>query len=146
MAKMAQRLRVAAGALALLSLIGCGGQAKVTGKVTMKGTPLNGGQLLLTVNNQPQTTVIQPDGSYTFEKIPVGTYKVGVITVPPKPPPGPAPKEMKMDASKMGGPAGAVPDPGVKLMPIPAKYNDPETSGLTLTVKSGQHKQDIPLD
>jgi hypothetical protein len=130
--------------MAMSAVAGCSNQGSLSGKVTYKGTPLNGGQVsFVGANNVTRTAMIDADGNYSIDKVPVGELKIGVVTAAAKiPVPGMA---KKMDASKMGGPAGASAQEPAKGTNIPAKYNDPEKSGLTYTMKSGAHKHDIDL-
>jgi hypothetical protein len=71
------------------------------------------------------STAIAEDGSYQFVAVPAGAYVVTITTLGPK----------KKDDKK---------EPP-KLPPIPAKYGDPKTSGLTIMVKEGKNAFDIDL-
>jgi hypothetical protein len=120
--------------------IGCGSRgpemASVSGTVTYKGAPVPMG----TVTFQPvepakgraATGAIQPDGSYTLQTenpddgALVGDYRVSIS----------ARDEVVLDYR----PAKPVPP---KLL-VPEKYEDPATSGLTATVKSGRNR--IPFE
>lgn len=87
------RFRNARGAsavalLAALALVGCGvgskgpqGRASVSGKVTYKGTPLNGGWIVFTITKdtkQQDGGPIRADGTYTLTNAPVGPVKVRI--------------------------------------------------------------------
>ncbi len=99
----------------------------VKGAVTLNGTALPGGELnFVSVKGSGQNTaLIGPDGTYSvqFTKDALGDYKVAVK-----------------------GP-GRSSDPKEKraAVPIPAKYSNPATSGITCTVKEGSQTFDIPL-
>jgi hypothetical protein len=131
-------------------LAGCGrsSQATVTGKVTYKGQPVKGGDIALI----PDTggivrSTIEPDGSYTITKAPLGSAKVTVDTkalrpVSPKAMKGPyanakAPQEVLPKSAK-GGDAS-------HYVAIPPRYADPEKSGLSVEVKNGKNEQNIDL-
>ncbi|HZT81080.1 MAG TPA: carboxypeptidase-like regulatory domain-containing protein [Gemmataceae bacterium] len=146
----------------LFTLIGCGGpSASVSGKVTYKGQPLNGGTVVFqsTDGKWGGSSAIAEDGTYTIPKVPPGQVKIGVETksVNPTVPKGgggfmfkkgPAdfkmkpPKDTAMpkDADKTfyGGDTK-------KYVDIPEKYADPEKSGLTYTVTAGKQIHNIDL-
>ncbi len=116
--------------LATLLLVGCGIDPKagvLSGKVTAKGAPVTGGEVYVVggigSNEYAATAVIQPDGSYWMDRVPVGSVRVAVT-----PPLGANPGEV-------------VPGPG-----IPPKFRDPNTSGLGLEVAPGPQTFDIRLD
>jgi hypothetical protein len=144
------------GGLVLLmaAAAGCGSSGTVSGKVTYKGQPLGGGNVVFYAEGKAsQTSPISPDGSYSISKIPAGPVKISVETEsvrPHKPPPG--------GMSKMVPPKDAIPpgvDPGgvygpkeataKKYVKIPPQYADAQQSGLTYTVKSGSQTHDIDL-
>jgi hypothetical protein len=99
----------------------------VMGKVTYKGQPLAGGTITF-VSKDGKAKVaatITEDGTYKAT-VPAGEYAVAISTevlkkkADPKDPPKPLPK-------------------------IPAKYGDPQTSGLTVVVKEGKNEITIEL-
>ena len=119
--------------------IGCGDsgppKASVTGKVTFEGKPVTKGTvtfLAIDPKGRNATGAIGPDGSYTLQTETagdgalLGDYVVGISArddevldyTPPKPIP---PKYL-----------------------VPAKYEDPKTSELKATVKSGSNS--FPFD
>ncbi|MBX6316173.1 MAG: hypothetical protein IRY99_25170, partial [Isosphaeraceae bacterium] len=126
-------------AITLLALVplGCGRSgpelAPVTGKVTYKGQPVPRGTISFQPvdpkQGAPATGTIEPDGTYTMQTtepgdgVRPGQYRVAItareeapiLDYIPKTPP-PPPKSL-----------------------IPEKYENPETSGLTATVKSGRN-------
>lgn len=125
-----------AGWLALvLWASGCGPRfGDVSGTVTYQGKPVPGGTIVFydAANNAPSAE-IKPDGSYSVSKVAAGRAKVVVI----------APMAINFQ-----GPAGlgsAAPAPA-KSVPLPAKYADPAQSGLTLEVRPGNQKHDVPLE
>jgi hypothetical protein len=161
------RILYFAGMTGLMLILGCGGTktAKVHGKVVYSGKPVTGGQIAFfsadDTKINPSRGVINEDGTFTVEKVPVGRVKVSVDTrglkeggrgVPGMPdqgkqmmPPGGISDEMKQ---KMEG-AGKSISPGtVKIsgtyVAIPAKFTDPEKSGLSFDINSGDN--DIPVE
>jgi hypothetical protein len=115
--------------------------------VYYKGTALKGGTVaFLGANNQSQTAEIQEDGSYKAEKVPTGQATICVETDSFKPPsamarryapPPDAPSEYK--------PPDFVAR-GKRYVRIPERYNDPDKSGLKLTVSGGSQEHDIKLE
>ncbi|HZT79782.1 MAG TPA: hypothetical protein VFA26_06160 [Gemmataceae bacterium] len=134
---------------ALVGAAGCGKPTgTVSGKVYYKNTPLKGGHVTLVGSDgRTVTEAIQEDGSYTLAKAPVGAAKLAVETD-------------SLKGSRFGG-GGKYPLPGEdpktykppdpkenarRYVQIPAKYADPNSSGLTLNVTGGQQTHDIKLD
>jgi len=144
--------------LALLSS-GCGGKGTISGKVYYQDQLLGGGTVTFTNadGKGSQVAQIQPDGSYTLERMPSGPAKIGVETTSAKPtatpgkrggapkmPQGPPPDQVPegADPSKIYGSGRTQ---GLKYVPIPESYKDPETSGVQYTVTSGPQEHDIRL-
>jgi hypothetical protein len=131
--------------LSALAALGCGGgkAAKVTGKVTYRGKALTMGSVVL-VSEDGKTSArgaIQPDGTYTIDKAPVGKVQAAVSNPPP---PG----------ARGGQPLGGAPNDeetkqaravASQYVPTPEKYNDPKTSGLSFDIPSGGRTLDIDL-
>jgi hypothetical protein len=110
----------------LILVAGCGrsGYGQVEGKVTFKGQPLVGAVIFFVPERGPAAAgAIGDDGSYRLlTKRPgdgavVGRCKVAVVSS----------------------------DPVNKPLPIPTKYLDAETSGLTAEVKEGQNTIDFEV-
>jgi hypothetical protein len=143
--------RSARAGLALLACFaaGCGGTGVVSGKVTYNNEPVGGGTVLLisTEGRGTGRSIIGPDGAYSVKDAPVGTVTITVETISVKPPrivpdmPKPPEGAIPKDAPSIYGskPSNA------KYVEIPERYSDPETSGLTFTVKSGSQPHDIDL-
>jgi hypothetical protein len=109
----------------------------VSGTVTYQGKPLPSGTVQFTGNNNlGDSAVIQPDGTYTAGKVPLGAVKVTVTTNAG----GPGSGTMKPPGGDLPG-MPATP----QAVPIPTKYKDTGTSGLGLEVKPGRQTYDIPL-
>lgn len=140
-----------------LFLGGCGRslgpEGEVSGKVTLKGKPLPGGQVtFLTPKGYTFTGVIDPQGNYKL-RVPTGESRISVdnrmllksnnsslpdLRHPPgiKPPPGANVDEV---------PQAPATDVTGTYVPLADKYRSPDASGLTCTVKTGSQTHDIEL-
>jgi hypothetical protein len=109
---------------------GCGASGpptgSVSGKVTYKGQPLTTG--VVTFLNEKTGSGASGDldgsGRYHIVLVRTGEYKVAVYRRPP------APGERIVGSARLS---------------IPEKYQAPETSGLTATVKEGENTADFAL-
>jgi hypothetical protein len=136
------------GALALvlsLAAVGCGGgKGTVSGKVTYKGTALKGGRVTFaTANKQSMQADIEEDGTYTIPNVAAGPAKISVTTSYMKP--SRSRRYYKVPEGAPEGLGGGDPNLAKRYVLIPDKYEDPESSGLTYTVKSGPQTFNIPL-
>lgn len=146
--------------LALIA-VGCGsGQGTVSGKVSYQGKDVPGGTVFILPSKGGSVSgAIKEDGTYSIAKVPSGPAKVTVETESVKPASA-APAQARGDASfysKMPKPPADLAKGDVTIgpslsrgdakryVPIPAKYNDPDQSGLSLTVKGGKNSFDIDL-
>ena len=152
---LGRRARRAVGpllAIATLMLFGCNQPTgTMSGTVLLGKVPLASGTITFVGNGEPYSAGIV-DGKYETAAMPVGTYKV-MITVRDQSPIGAAPA-VSPGGVAIGG--GMGPADGNKAAPAPKrptapksiidpKYNDPETSGLTATVKAGANAFDAGL-
>jgi hypothetical protein len=126
-----------AAAMLLLSFLlasGCAGSsdqpsAVVSGKVSLAGAPLSAGTVLfMTDDGNAASAEIGEGGAYSA-KCPPGNYKVAV-----SPPAAPDPLV-----------ASVASQPVAKSPPIPKRYHDLGSSGLSVDVKAGENQFDIPL-
>jgi len=101
--------------------------------VTVDGTPANSGQVTFTGAKGSISGTIQPDGKYKAVGVPVGAVKVAVVP-PPKLPSAAPPIEGTAGTGAVGPP-----------VPIPAKYADVNSSGLSTTLKAGTNTYNIDL-
>jgi Carboxypeptidase regulatory-like domain len=166
--------RVTSLLIVLALVVGCApSDGKLTGKVTVNGTPLKGGTVtLIPVGTGTSfSTIINQDGVYTFDQVKSGKYKVCVETASlkgrtggaaaayggksgggaPKVKPKNVPPEgakLPSDGYVMADPSGAAAAERAKLyVPIPPQYSDPDQTPLIVEVKGGLQAQqhDIPL-
>jgi hypothetical protein len=123
-----------------VALVGCGGGVgEVRGKVTYQDKPVCSGNVVIVgADSLPYYGPIQEDGSYTAKGVIAGEAKVAVFSPGPTPPPGGSvsPRLKKQNEN---------PIDLNKWFPLPDRYADHATSGLTLTVHRGENKYDIPL-
>ncbi len=116
----------------LVAAVGCSRTTTVKGKVTYKDrTVTYGSVIILSKDKTARSGVIEPDGTYTVEKVRPGEVKIGVISRDPS----------KGEHGKKADHAKAAKD----WFPLPANLADPEKSGYTCTIGSGNVKQDIEL-
>lgn len=110
--------------------VGCGPKPQptstVSGKVSFAGKPVTLGVVSFYDSSKGTgaSAPIGADGSFTVSKVPHGDYQVGIM------PPQLAPEEPLT--------------PEVKNFPVPAKYHDGLTSGLTCKVDKDQ--VECPID
>lgn len=112
-------LRTLPLAVLVAALAGCGGdkRASVSGKVTVGGKPLTGGNITFILVSDPNRTtsgLIKPDGSYEVSDAPVGECKVVIDN-----------SHLDPDAIKKGGMGG----PGTPAMGPPMKGPAAATGG-----------------
>jgi hypothetical protein len=109
--------------------------ARVTGRVTYDGKPVPKGTIsfqAVTPGGRNATGMIEPDGSYTLQTeqpgdgAQLGDYHVGIS----------ARDDVVLDYTP--------PTPIPPKWLVPEKYENPKTSDLKATVKSGRN--DIPFD
>lgn len=108
-----------------VTVAGCGrsevelpNRAVVSGKITYDGKPLPGGNIAFTLKDDPVyvvDTLIQPDGSYSSNRIPIGTCIVTIDT----------------EILKLGNPDA--------YTQIPRKYYSLDKSGLSADIKAGEN-------
>jgi hypothetical protein len=119
--------RIVVAGLLLCCAIGCGGAGYISGVVKLKGEPLDGGSII-TFHREGRgySGAIDKTGAYTIsDPVPPGPAKISVFTPP-----------MILAPGQTAPP---------KTMQVPAKYADPEKSGLTYEVRSGQQTHDLDL-
>jgi hypothetical protein len=131
-------LSAAAVGLLLYGAVGCGSRAApllpVRGRVTFRGVPLHTGSIVYSPHAERGTTGplaradIQPDGTYvlrTGDKMGAvaGWHRITILAVETPPP-------------LSAGEAFAIP----RLL-LPARYGDPELSGLSREVVAGRENR-----
>ncbi|MFI4875196.1 MAG: hypothetical protein ACIALR_07660 [Blastopirellula sp. JB062] len=119
--------------LQLLAVAGCsqnsGATASVSGQVTLDGTVVpSGSVVLIDQSGKIATAELQTDGTYSLTCSP-GKYQVAVTPPPPVDPLAPKTEQIARQA-----------------VPVPKRYADVGTSGLTLDAKAGDNTHDLALD
>lgn len=145
------------GIMALLGLLcGCGGvnpnaPATISGKVSYKGTPLPGGNMLFHSQAGAYPAAIGANGEYVGREFPVGemTVTIETETLNPerktaKPYPGKAKAKTDKVEQFRPPPEGMTQAPSTYVK-IPAKYADKSKSDLKVTLKAGKQTQDFEL-
>ena len=157
--RSSRRRLLMAGWLTLLPLVlaGCGSKERATveGKVTVDGAPANVGVVtFLSVDGKSRISAmkagIQPDGTYRLDDAPLGDVKVSVAPLSLSQGRGAARRKERIkdlvEMRKGGkGPPQAAPAPADSAVPIPKKYANADSSGLTTTLKPGKNVYDIEL-
>jgi hypothetical protein len=134
----------------LLSLSGCGsGKATVSGKVSYQGRPiLMGSVLMVGPDGITFTSNIEPDGSYKIEGVTSGVVQIGVISPKPIAATRGDPESSRPRRTVSGASPRNLPPPPAELskwFEIPAKYEEPTTSGISREIKSGNNP-DVNID
>jgi hypothetical protein len=143
-----------AALLLLPALAGCGpGQAPVSGRVLLNGTPLPAGRVTFRPADPRQNSVsAELDEQGRFSTVlPVGDVKVCVDNREwePQEPivgvqlPAGVPAEVRKSMAGANPPGKTRPSP--KYVPLPERYYDLETSGLGFAVPRGGLSKDIEL-
>jgi hypothetical protein len=145
---------------AMLGTFGCGGsdhlpRGAVTGSVTLDGKPLDGGILLFRPaqgragRGEIKDGKIVKTGTYEEEDgIVLGPHKIGIQPLPET---MPVTFDRMEDPSQPGTakrerpPAYATNTRSRKSMPIPAKYQDPDRSGITVDITDGDNELTLEL-
>jgi|SRR5262245_37471704 len=128
---------------ALAGLAGCGpGKTEVKGKVTHNGkSVVYGSVTLIASDGIIYSGEIKEDGTFAIPGVPAGEAKIGVLSPNPKPPET-AKATAKDDPGGFSRGDRRGPPPPESIVkawfPIPARYGDPMTSGLTEKVTAGQ--------
>jgi hypothetical protein len=127
-------LRMGVLPVLVLAAAGCGpNMGGIRGKVTYKGEPVPYGDVAFVASTGLVSSVrIREDGSYEVHDLPAGAVKIGVRAHQP---PGMGIAAVVKDRLPLpkGGSSTAAP----KYVKIPAKWGDPEKSGLGCTVSRG---------
>jgi hypothetical protein len=138
--------------LLLLPLMGCSSAGTVTGKVTFQGKPLPAGTVIFVPEKGGGAFRSEIfNGDYKVEKVPSGPVKIAVTTPSSSTPPMDyimkmrPPAEVLQKVAPGKSPEDFTKQPPPQTEPIPKKFSDPDTSGLTYTVKGGSQVFDINL-
>jgi hypothetical protein len=125
------------------TICGCGNGATVTGKVMYKDRPVTYGSIIFLKDKTARSGFIEPDGSYTVEDVPAGTVKIAVISRNPSKGRSVLRGQKPVPPGKKG--TASAKTASNQWFPLPAKFEDPKTSGLGCTIDSGSVVYDIQL-
>lgn len=119
----------------------------VEGKVTFKGGLVEGTVTFLGPDGKSVSAPIGPDGIYHIADPSLGENKIGVAGLGA---PGMGSTKADMNphvpgSKKTKGMEEMKTSPGALGVAPPAKYKDPEKSGLSYNVKGGKEKKDLDL-
>lgn len=144
--------------LPLFLVLACGCQkasnapARLSGKVTHKGDPVMGGQMMFyTKDAGSYPATIGADGTYSVTDLPAGELTVTIETESLNPKGKIDPKDY--GGGKAGGkkmtmgpvPEGFATGNRGQYVKIPPKYADKNKSGLTITLVAGAQTHDFDL-
>jgi hypothetical protein len=140
----------------LLAGLGCGGgnslaPARVSGSITYKGQPLKSAAVALhTPQGNAYPASVSPDGTYSATDLPTGELVITVDTEgfnPSKKGAKGAGADRRLKMAQQPAPEGrgSSAPPEEFYVKIPAKYSNPKTSPLTVTLAAGRKVYNIEL-
>jgi hypothetical protein len=116
--------------------------ATLEGTITYAGEKVPLAQINVLSEKGQGIGVVEEDGRYLVTRAPLGEVKIGVNTEAMR---SQAIGQQMAQSYKGPGAKAAGRAAAVKFISLPAKYQDPETSGITTTIKSGKNTFDIVL-
>ena len=130
-----------------LAIISCSAQkAVVSGTVRFKGRPLPAGTVLFHgTDGRVEHSLISEEGKYTISDAPIGIVSITVKSHGAAPPKLPSSKGKSLPIPRELAPR----DEDLRnnhYVPIPDRYLNPDTSGLTFEVHPGRQSRDIELE
>jgi len=117
--------------------------ATLEGTVTYRGEKVPLAQLNVLSEKGQGIGQIEEPGRYLIQSAPLGEVKIGVNTESMR---SQAISQQMAASYKGPGAKGSGRAPPPKFISLPAKYQDPETSGITTTVRKGKNTFDIVLE
>jgi hypothetical protein len=142
--------RTAVSSLALLALSGCRPYevrlpetgASLAGSVRYGDAKVPMAEIMVLGEKGQALGQIDDDGRYRVENVPLGEVKIGVNTEAVR---GQMISLQMAQAYKGPGSKGSGRAPRPPFVSLPAKYFDPDTSGVTTTIKKGKNELDIVI-
>jgi hypothetical protein len=116
--------------------------ATLEGTVTHNGQKVEYATILVTTQSGSATGRIGEDGKYVVNNVPLGEVKVGVNTAAAR---GDFQSKIMSQNAAAADPSKSKRISAPKFVDVPAKYFDPEKSGITTTVAKGTNTFDIVL-
>lgn len=115
--------------------------ASLEGTVKYKGSPLPAAMIIVAGESSSATGNISENGRYKIDNVPLGTVKLAVNTDAAKGQMIGQRMAQSYQAEK-GGKGQAT----LEIIEVPKKYQDPNASGITTTIKEGANTFDIVLE
>jgi len=114
---------------------------------TLEGAATYGGEaipiaMVIVVGQKASATGQIENGHYKIENAPLGEVKIGVNTEAVK---GQLISQQMSQGYKGPGSKGGRRSPPAKLVEVPSKYWEAESSGVQTTIKRGKNSHDIVL-
>ena len=130
--------------ISLPAVCGCGSASRVTGKVTYQDRLVRHGSVIfVSADKTARSGVIEPDSSYTIEGVPPGIVKIAVISRDPRKGRSAARGRKPVQPGEKG--AGTAEMAVEGWFPLPPELEDPQKSGQSVTISSGNVNHDINL-
>jgi hypothetical protein len=121
-------------------------KATVTGRVTFQGKPVIWGSVIVVgADGRAASGAIEPDGTYRVENASPGSVNVGVVSRDPLVQHWATSLKTTRARPSAKVFTTAPPVDRKRWFPIPQQYEEPASSGVTLTLKSGTNETDISL-
>jgi len=117
--------------------------ATLEGTVTFGGEKVPLAQINVLSEKGQGIGQIEEDGRYVVKNAPLGLVRIGVNTESMR---SQAISQQMAASYKGPGSKGASRAPAPRFISLPAKYQDPENSGITTTVRKGKNAFDIVLE
>jgi hypothetical protein len=116
--------------------------ATLEGTITYGGEHVSLAQISVLGEKGQGIGVVEEDGRFLVKSAPLGEVKIGVNTEAMR---SQAISQQMAQSYKGPGAKGANRAAPTKFISLPAKYQDPDTSGITTTIKRGKNTFDIVL-
>jgi hypothetical protein len=123
---------------------GCAGKSRATttvsGQVTYRGAPVTVGVIYFHgPDDQVAMGTIAVDGTFTATDVPVGAVRVSLQVRDP----GVYGQQLGKGAANPPGKTGTDP---VRVTSVPAKFADPQTSGVRYVIEPGMTNLEVKLE
>lgn len=135
----------------LVCLSGCGQTAyeipdtgaTLEGAITFEGKPVPLALIIVRSETATSDAIVREAGRYKVPSVPLGQVKIGIDTDAVR---GEiVSRSMAQSYKGPDGKATAGPGTSLAFIPIPKKFADPATSGITAEIKKGDNTLDITL-
>jgi len=134
------------GLLIVIAIFTAGhSRATLTGHVTHRGKPVIWGSVIVVGPDGNATSGrIQPDGTFTVENVPPAAVNVAVVSRDPAV--QHSMEQIRGNRNRVAPKMWEAPPVDRKQwFPLPTRYEDPQTSGLSVLLSKGTNRHDIEL-